>query len=141
MLLLIFLVMQSSVSASSVTPLGAGTWDTILDQNVTATSSGGRTSIAYSGGGDIRICASGVNVANSVDFYVYSDNGSGDSVDDYVPPKRNIINAQSSSSTLVCFPKIDARSYVDGSNNKAEFYVKVYSRNDSSDTVRVIIQD
>lgn len=51
---------------------------------------------------------------------MYSDNGSGDSVDEYVTPIGYSYYG-SGSSSLNCTGAIDARPYVDGSNGKAEW--------------------
>ncbi|WP_173918991.1 hypothetical protein [Halobacillus sp. Marseille-Q1614] len=139
-LLLISIMVFPSSGLATPTTLGAGEWDTILDTSITATSSGARTPIVYSGGGDLRVCVSGIQPYNDVRLLLYSDNGSGDSVDDFVPPRMTYYN-NSTVSPLFCFNKVDARPHVDGSNNKAEFYLKVYSLVNSSDTVRVVIQD
>lgn len=68
----------------------------------------------------------------------YSDNGSGDSVDEYVAP-IGYSNNNPGSSPLHCTGAIDARPYVDGSNGQAEFYLKMEAEN--SDSVRIMIQD
>ena len=125
----------------TITSADSAGWQTILSGNYTATSSGSKTTIAYSGGGDIRLCVSGIDANNNVTFYFYSDNGSAGS--ELIPPIGGYGYAANSSgpSPYFCFPSIDVRPYVDGSNNKAEIYIKMYSRNQASDTVYLELQD
>ncbi len=143
-LLSVLLLLPSVAFADSSQPAplpGAGDWDTILDSWYTVPAYGEeRTPIVYSGGGDIRICVQGINGNNSVRFEIWSDDGAGDSVDDFLLPPATVNNNQDYASDLFCFPKQDARPHVDGSNGVAEFYVKMTS-DVENDSVRVILQD
>ncbi|MFD2618453.1 hypothetical protein [Terrilactibacillus laevilacticus] len=135
---LMLLSIPSVSFASEQPPLnGAGEWDIIYQGTINA--NGGRTPIAYSGGGDVRVCINGVNAYNYVSLRLYSDNGSGDSVDDPVLPEMNYWNSNSTQTTRFCFSKIDADFYKDGSNHLAEFYVK--STASFNDNVVITIED
>ncbi|MBH5317340.1 hypothetical protein I6N90_05875 [Paenibacillus sp. GSMTC-2017] len=70
------------------------------------------TSVAYSGGGDFRICPSG---ASSAKEYVLWENDPGEDNDDHVG--RVTLEPRE------CYTFRDIGRFVDGDNRKAEFYV------------------
>lgn len=63
---MIALLVPKSAFADEITPFAPGEWDTILDQDYTLSSTEKSTPIVDSGGGDLRVCFSGVNSNNSI---------------------------------------------------------------------------
>lgn len=122
-----------STLANEIVPYGPGEWDVIYSKTITATSSGTNTSTVTSGGGDIRACISGVEYGNSVNLQFYTSTGS-------ILPLMSIFNNNGSPSTYHCFEKIDVRPYVN-SSGKVNLYLKVVSKNRSSDNVYIVIED
>ncbi|CEG26218.1 hypothetical protein [Bacillus sp. B-jedd] len=133
------LFLTPNVTQAEISPMTAG-WQTILSGYYTATEIGVRSHIVESGGGDIRLCINGVNANNLVTVIIMSDNGDGDAVDSFVI-SHNIGGGTTGITTKYCFPADDARPFVDGTNNKAEFYLKLYSKGQPTDTVYVELQD
>lgn len=127
--LILVLTVPTSIFASELETYGAGEWDTIFDKNVTATSSGTNTSTFTSGGGDIRVCISGVEHGNNVEFQFYTSSGP-------ILPHMFSSNNSGSPSAYACLPKIDMTPY-----GQVNLYLKVTSKNRSSDTVRIVVQD
>lgn len=116
---------------ASVTPMGAGEWDTLLDRSYyLSPSSITTTELLYSGGGDVRFCVSGVNSDNIVSIALYDY----DPDDVFFVAALDVAGPQSGET---CTGKIDARPFVDG--DKAEFYLTISSK--TYDTVRVRFQD
>lgn len=132
--LLITAISPSAVFADSPTPAGAGVWDLLLAKSYTVSSSGTNSATVTSGGGDVRVCASGIESGNNVSFQFYSTTKGAIGV------VHIIANANASPSEFVCAPKDNIAKYVD-SNGKANVYVKMYSNNLSSDTIYLEIQD
>lgn len=124
----------SSVFASGFTPLGAGSWDTVLSGNFTATSSKSKTPTFTSGGGDLRVCMSGVDPNNNVKLYLRKSNGT------LIPPEMAWGNSSSSPSAYYCFSPIDMRPHV-GSNGTVDLYLEMHSQIKSSDTVYIKVED
>ncbi len=118
---------------SVIIPFAAGAWDTIYDKNIAVSSGSTNTTTVTSGGGDIRICSSGINAGNHISAQVYTSGGS------RIYP-FNFFNNTGGVSPYACSGKIDVRSYV-GSDNKVKLYVKLTSLSHSSDTIRFVIQD
>lgn len=132
-LVLIFTIPLTTL-ANDFEPYGAGEWDLIYDKNITATSSGTNTTTLTSGGGDIRVCISGVEPGNSIDLRFYTSAGK------LINPVMFASNTGSSPSSYACLKKVDVRPYVN-SNGKVQLYLKATSKNRSSDTVRIVIED
>lgn len=110
-------------------PAGSGQWDTLDIIHEYFDSRFRPSKIYYSGGGDFRACTYDVNVAGADGIIeVWSDNPSGDKIIGWGIFREGR-----------CI-KVDARPHVDGSNKKAEIYIKV--GNVSPPTwARVKIQD
>lgn len=105
---------SESINSGEITPLGAGEWDTLDTVYQFYDGQYQASKVYYSGGGDFRVCTYDVSVKGArgiVEFW--SDDPSGD---------RFIGWGNFAENTCV---KADVRKYVDGSNGKAEIYVKV----------------
>lgn len=131
--LILALTVPTSTFASESVIYGPGEWDVIYNNYITATSSGTNTSAFTSGGGDIRVCIEGVNPGNIVTSQFFTSSGG-------ILPSMSQVNNGSTQSAYVCFPKIDVRPYVD-SNGKVNLYIKTTSKNQSSDSVRLVVED
>lgn len=122
-------LLAKNLLTNEITPLGAGAWDTILTSDYTVYSSPSvtRTRTVLSGGGNIRVCLSGVNTGNRISVQVTSD----DTID------RTItwLNFYSGSS---CSGSINVNAYKDGSY--AEIYLLMQGQL-ASDNVTVRIDD
>lgn len=133
-ILMLVFVIPTSTLASEFTPYGAGEWDLIYDSQILVTSSGTNTSTVTSGGGDIRVCISGVEHGNLITAQFYISTGNA------ILPGMFVTNNSGSPSAYECLSKIDVRPYVD-STGKVKLYLKVVSKNQSSDIVRIVIED
>ncbi|MDW0110947.1 hypothetical protein [Sporosarcina aquimarina] len=132
--LLLAFTIHTSTLANELETYGAGEWDVIYDRNITVTSSGTNTSTITSGGGDIRVCISGIEARNNFNFQFFTSTGKA------VLPTMFLANTSNKPSVYDCLPKIDIRPYVN-SNGKVNLYLRLKSQNISSDSVRVVIED
>ncbi|WP_430786992.1 hypothetical protein VBD025_15285 [Virgibacillus flavescens] len=135
--LFIALLIPTSTFASTTGPqYGAGDWDTILGSNYEiATSTTKTTRVVNSGGGDARICITGINAGNGISFDLYSDNPYSD---EQIQGFSFFNDAPSGTASRWCTGKIDVRPYKDG--DYAELYLKMRSFY-QLDTVYVEIED
>jgi hypothetical protein len=131
--LILALIVPSSTFANESVMYGPGEWDVIYNNFVTATSSGANTSTFTSGGGDIRVCIESVNPGNIVTSQFFTSSGA-------ILPGMSYVNNNSTQSPYTCFSKIDVRPYTD-SNGKVNLYLKTTSKNQSSDTIRLVVED
>ena len=111
--------------------LGPGEWDGLLDSEYGVYSSRWvSTREVNSGGGDLRVCVSGVNSGNTITVNVYeADVASDDTV-------KTGLTFTSANKT--CSPNLDVEGYVD--SGYAEIFLKLKGKA-TSDTVRVYIDD
>lgn len=91
---------------------GAGEWDYLGTQTYIYSSKP-----VYSGGGDFKVCLSS-NMNISLSLHLYEDDA-GDNPDEYV--------GSNYFSPGECHVFSNIGKYVDGDNNKAEFYVSDYT--------------
>lgn len=112
----------------TVGPLGAGEWDTILISDYTVYDYPGvtKTRTVLSGGGNVRVCLSGVNSGNRITAELRSD----DSLDRTVTYLTFTGN--------YCSGSISVNNYKDG--DYAELYLQMQGQL-SADTVTVRIDD
>jgi hypothetical protein len=137
MALAVALLIPASAFASTVTPLGAGEWDTLHSGYYTIPGGTGevKTETVYSGGGDFRVCVYDLKPYNSFFIQLWEDDGgSRQPVGDLYWVHNN------SSSTTYCQYYWGIGNYVDGSNGKAEFYAEVGPA-DESDYVLITLDD
>lgn len=138
--ILTVLVALSVLFARSDQPTRGQVWNTIYHKPIN--SSGGTTPIVQSRDGDLRLCINGVNENERVTMIVYNDDDGVIDDNDYVigPILGSIYEPHPTAQTTeLCYPKIDVRPYVDGTDNKAELYVKLSAS--FSNTVSLKIQD
>jgi hypothetical protein len=115
---------------------GAGDWDTILSADYEVSKSVTiKTRTVLSGGGDLRVCMSGVNKGNIIDWTLWDE----DIISDDKISSGSFSWYESGTSPKQCTNKIDVRAYKDGDN--VEIYLKLHSRNASLDTVHLWIYD
>lgn len=131
--LILVLIIPSSTFAKQSVMYGPGEWDVIYNNYVTATSSGTNTSTFTSGGGDIRLCIESVNPGNVITSQFFTSSGG-------IFPTMSAVNSGSTTSTYSCFGKIDVRPFTD-SNGKVNLYLKVISENQTSDAIRLVVED
>lgn len=128
------LFIPTSVFASGVSgvePMGAGEWDTLLNQSYALTSASLKTTqMLYSGGGDVRYCVSGVNSGNTVDVKLWNS----DPERVFVIAIMSVTGPQSGES---CTGKIDVRPFVDG--GEADLYLTMTTK--ANDTITLKFQD
>jgi hypothetical protein len=125
-------LVPTMVFASEEPPMdGPGEWDGLLNSEYGVYSSRWvSTRQVNSGGGDLRVCVSGVNSGNTVTVNVYeADVAANDTV------KTGLTFT---SATKTCSANIDVEKYVDG--GYAEIFLQLKGK-DESDTVRVYIDD
>lgn len=132
------LLIPTSAFANTGSPVyGPGEWDTILisDYTVKTYPSETTTRTVLSGGGNLRVCMSGVNSGNEIIAELKSEDGLFDATVDYI----HFSWFNSGSSPKLCSGSIDVSSYKDG--DYAEFYLNMQGLYVSSDTVTVYIED
>lgn len=105
-------VFPLSAHAEKAGTTGAGEWDKLGTYTYTYSSP-----TVYSSGGDFRVCLSG-STPFSVSLHLYEDDP-GDNPDEYV--------GSNYFSPGECHTFSSIGKFVDGSNNKAEFFVTDYS--------------
>lgn len=112
-------------------------WQTLHIGTYTIPGSTGekKTPIVYSGGGNFQVCVYDLQPYNGYILTVYEDDGT--SMDTIVDSRYTHNNSASSTN---CTTLYDIGNYVDGDNNKAEFYVKIGPA-DFTDTVVVELND
>ncbi|MED3575383.1 hypothetical protein [Cytobacillus praedii] len=115
MALLVALFIPTSVLAAPEGPQPAPGWQTLYNDWIWLVNQGTDETkyVVYSGGGDLQINFSGVTAANNFDVVVWEEDESGN-------PPEQITRYTCSGS---CSKTIDVRSFVDGSNGKAEIRV------------------
>lgn len=106
------MVFPLTAQAEKAGTAGAGEWDKLGTYTYTYSSP-----TVYSTGGDFRVCLSG-STPFSVSLHLYEDDP-GDNPDDYVGANYF--------SPGECHTFGSIGKFVDGSNNKAEFFVTDYS--------------
>lgn len=115
---------------------GPGEWDVLLNSEYGIYASRWvATRQVNSGGGDLRVCMSGVNAGNTVTVDVYEADVSND---DTVKTGLKFTGPSSGTSSKACSAKLDVEKYVD--SGYAEIYLKMKGTA-TSDTVRVYIED
>ncbi len=121
---------------NEIEPLGAGEWDGLLNSEYGIYASRWVTTRPVnSGGGDIRVCMSGVNAGNTITVNIYEQDISSD---DTVRTDIEFKGPKTGTSEKTCSSNIDVEKYVDG--DFAEIYLKMKGKLES-DTVRVYIDD
>lgn len=131
-LMLVLIAPSSSfANESEVVPYGAGEWDLLLDGLVYASTTGTKISGITSGGGDLRVCASGVDPHNIVNVGVFKTSGTS-------IIGLSFVNSGSTELAYSCLPKFNVSSYVD-SNGKLDIYLIVKGNN--PDTIRLVVED
>ncbi|WP_186576316.1 hypothetical protein [Aquibacillus kalidii] len=133
--LILVLLSPNFLSASELIQFGAGDWDTVYSDSLTATTETKHTGIFYSGGGNIRICVSGVNSGSVLSLTLYETDAGYPTNND---TQIGYINQITNRSSKICLPADNV--YTDGSNGKAEVYLS-YSTDRLSDDFHVQIQD
>ena len=121
-----------------VSPLGVGKWDVLLNSEYGVYASRWvATRPVNSGGGDLRICMSGVNTGNTITVDVFEEDlNFNDTVKTGITFKGPSTGTGTSSKT--CSANMDVEKYVDG--DFAEIFLKMKGKLES-DTVRVYIED
>ncbi|WP_394189515.1 hypothetical protein [Paenisporosarcina quisquiliarum] len=132
-ILILALTVPSSTFANESVMYGPGEWDVIYNTSVTATIYGTSTSTFTSGGGDVRLCIESVDPGNTVNSHFVTPSGS-------VLPVMSYTNTGSTQGSYFCFGKIDVRPYTD-STGKVNLYLRTTSKNQSSDAVRLVVED
>lgn len=129
---IVAILVPTMVFASEDPPqLGPGEWDVLLNSEYGVYSSRWvSTRQVNSGGGDLRVCMSGVNSGNTVTVDIYEADVSND---DTVKTGLKFTD-----STKACSSNIDVEKFVD--SGYAEIYLKMKGVKES-DTVRVYIED
>ena len=119
-----------------VSPLGAGEWDVLLNSEYGVYESRWvATRPVNSGGGDFRICMSGVNAGNTITVDVFEE----DLIfNDTVKTGITFKGPSTGTSSKTCSANMDVVKYVDG--DFAEIFLKMKGKLES-DTVRVYIED
>lgn len=113
-----------------VTPYTEG-WQVLLDGSLYASTTGNKAPSVTSGGGDIRVCTSGIDPYNSVNINMSKTSGT---------PITNFffVNGGSTESSYVCLKKFDIRPYVD-SNGKVNLNFTASGIN--PDVIRIVVED
>lgn len=118
------------------TTYGAGEWDVLLESEYGIYASRWvSTRQVNSGGGDLRVCMSGVNEGNTVTVDVYEADVAND---DTVKTGITFKGPSSGTSSKACSSNIDVDKFVD--SGYAEIYLKMKGKKES-DTVRAYIED
>lgn len=114
-----------------IVPYGAGEWDVLLDGSIYASTTGTKAPSVTSGGGDIRVCTSGIDPRNSINVNMSKTSGT---------PITNFffVNNNSTESALICLPKFDIRPYVD-STGKVNLNFTVSGV--KPDVIRIVVED
>ena len=119
-----------------VSPLGAGEWDVLLNSEYGVYESRlVATRPVNSGGGDLRICMSGVNAGNTITVDVFEEDLA---FNDTVKTGITFKGPSTGTSSKTCSANMDVEKYVDG--DFAEIFLKMKGKLES-DTVRVYIED
>lgn len=129
-------IVFANTSAEEPPQFGPGEWDGLLDSEYGIYSSRWvATRQVNSGGGDLRICMSGVKPGNTITVNVYEADVA---ANDTVKTGLTFDGPSSGSSTKTCSANLDVEKYVDG--DYAEIFLEMKGKV-TSDTVRVYIED